>query len=62
VDSENCISPINAEALSEEDLIEERLSDYPFEMPDELPVDIRAKMAICLIHCKANSEKIQVRK
>ena len=63
MDSEYCNSLVNAaEALSEEDLMKDRLSDYPFEIPDEIPVDIRAKMTICLIHCKANPEKIQVRK
>lgn len=41
--------------------MKDRLSDYPFTVPEELPVDIRAKMAVCLIHNNAKSEIIQVR-
>lgn len=53
---------VNAsETLSEEDLMKDKLCDYPFEVPEELPVDIRAKMIVCLIHCKAGPDKIQVR-
>ncbi|CAB4002203.1 general transcription factor 3C polypeptide 3-like [Paramuricea clavata] len=60
VDSEYCNSLVNAaEVLSEEDLMKDRLSDYPFDVPEELPVDIRAKMSVCLIHSKAKPEKIQ---
>lgn len=63
MDSEYCNSLVNAaEVLSEEDLMKDRLSDYPFDVPEELPVDIRAKMSVCLIHSKAKPEKIQVRK
>ena len=62
VDSDYGNSLVNAaEALTEEDLMKDRLCDYSFETPEELPVDIRAKMAVCLIHHKAKSEKVQVR-
>ena len=63
MDSEYCNSLLNAaEALSEEDLMKDKLSDYPFGVPEDLPVDIRAKMTICLIHCKAKPAMIQVKK
>ena len=63
MDSEYCNSLVNAaEVLSDEDLSKDKLSDYSFHAPEDLPVDIRAKMTICLIHCKAKLEVIQVRK
>ena len=49
-----------ADALTEEDLTEEKLTDVPFNMPDPLPVDLRAKLIVCLIQSYAKPERIQV--
>ena len=43
-----------------DDLTEEKLTDVPFNMPDPLPVDLRAKLIVCLIQSYAKPERIQV--
>ncbi|XP_046844489.1 general transcription factor 3C polypeptide 3-like isoform X1 [Xenia sp. Carnegie-2017] len=59
-DAEYCNSLVNAaEVLTEEDLVNEKISDFTFEVGVETPVDIRTKIAVCLIHCKAKADKIQ---
>lgn len=60
-DAEYCNSLVNAaEVLTEEDLVNEKISDFTFEVGVETPVDIRTKIAVCLIHCKAKADKIRV--
>lgn len=59
--SESSDSQINVpEALTEEDLTEKKLTDMPLMIPEALPVDLRVKMIVCLIHGNADSERIQV--